>query len=484
MPIMHKSLPFLLIAVWLCACNHAPVATPYPDWQNKDLKADGIFGISTDKAFDQLLKNKKPKTVIVAVIDSGIDTTREGLKNNLWTDPATRAHGRNYLLAETGKEDFIPMLAKGPDSPGYYSTLADFTLHLNNFVTYLNELEQSEMTLDQIDRQMGKLQPKLEDFKAYKPRNVSERILVQMIIERLPEYPDYATMREQELSRPKDLALDHGRLGLSSDYAYSLEPAQFNARLNDWPPAFDNKISNDPPGLTTHPNDNPTHGTYISGIIASGALHHVQIMMLKVFNNIREARDAYEAEAIRYAADHGASIINLSVGKTFSLQKDRVDEAVKYAMSKDVLIVHSAGNNGVDLDVDSNKFFPSPSYLQGGIADAWLTVGASGFRDDSTLMASFSNYGKNKVDVFAPGVRITSLAPHGRTATWDGTSQSAAVVSGLAALIRAYYPHLTASQVKDIIMKSVVKKDVLRNKCQSGGVVNSYLALKSAEEYK
>ena len=138
----------------------------------------------------------------------------------------------------------------------------------------------------------------------------------------------------------------------------------------------------------------------------------------------------------------------------------------------------------MDLDVDSNSFFPSPRYLGGGVAPAWLEVGASGYRNDSTLAASFSNYGHQRVDVFAPGVQVTSTAPHSRLSTWDGTSEAAPVVAGLAALIWAYYPHLTAVQVKEIIMQSVVKTTWLKDKCVSGGVVNAFNALKLAADYK
>jgi subtilisin family serine protease len=189
-------------------------------------------------------------------------------------------------------------------------------------------------------------------------------------------------------------------------------------------------------------------------------------------------RNSDLAAAIRYAADHGARIINMSFGKVFSLHRALVDSAVKYAMAKDVLIIHSAGNDRMNLD--SNSFFPSPKYLDGSIAPAWLTVGASGYRDDSSLPATFSNYGRHTVDVYGPGVQITSTIPNSGTVAWDGTSVVAPVVAGLAALIRSYYPQLTAAQVKDIIVRSVVKRKALEDKCISGGVVNAYNALKLA----
>jgi subtilisin family serine protease len=197
---------------------------------------------------------------------------------------------------------------------------------------------------------------------------------------------------------------------------------------------------------------------------------------------IRELRDKSLAKAIRYAADNGAKVINLSFGKPYTWDKKDVDEAVKYAMQKDVLIVHAAGNDGEDLD--NTPHFPNPIYLDDqGTANAWIEVGASGGKDDNSLAADFSNYGKRTVDVFAPGVNVYSTIPGNRYISWSGTSMAVPVVAGLAALIREYYPKLTAVQVKEIILKSVVKRDVLKDKCVSGGVVNAYNALKLAATY-
>jgi hypothetical protein len=131
-----------------------------------------------------------------------------------------------------------------------------------------------------------------------------------------------------------------------------------------------------------------------------------------LFDNIREMRDEDLANAIRFAVDHGARIISMSFGKTFSLHKPAVDEAVRYAMSRNVLLVHSAGNNGMDLDAAGNSFYPSPKYTGGELAQSWITVGASGYTDDGNLAATFSNYGHMSVDVFAPGVQLTSILPH------------------------------------------------------------------------
>jgi subtilisin family serine protease len=175
-----------------------------------------------------------------------------------------------------------------------------------------------------------------------------------------------------------------------------------------------------------------------------------------------------------------------------------VDEAVKYAVSKDVLLVQAAGNDNKNLDVE--KSFPDRRYESGGVASSYIVVGASGPNDDKTLKADFSNYGKTTVDVFAPGVQIYSTVPDNKYEAYNGTSMASPVVAGLAAMIRSYYPKLTAVQVKEIIMKSVVKvnhnvdvemeegvapKSVpFADLCITGGIVNAYQALKLAATYK
>ena len=246
------------------------------------------------------------------------------------------------------------------------------------------------------------------------------------------------------------------------------------------------------------------HGSHVAGIIAAvrnnniginGVADNVVILPIRNTPNGDE-RDKDVANGIRYAVDNGAKVINMSFGKGYNWDKKIVDDAVKYAVSKDVLLVHAAGNDNKNLDEAQN--FPNPEYLDGGVAASWITVGASGWKNDETVKADFSNYGKTKVDVFAPGVNINSTTPGSKYQKLNGTSMAAPVVAGLAGLIRSYYPNLTATEVKDIIMKSVVKVDQVvkvqqgdavkdipfADLCISGGIVNAYNALKLAAEYK
>ncbi len=243
------------------------------------------------------------------------------------------------------------------------------------------------------------------------------------------------------------------------------------------------------------------HGTHVAGIIGAvrgngvgidGIAPAVKFMMIRTVPDGDE-RDKDVANAIRYAVDNGAQIISMSFGKPYSPYKSAVDEAVKYADAHGVLMVHAAGNDGADLSKGKN--FPTPAFLGGGKAINWIEVGASSWKGGADLAASFSNYGKNEVDVFAPGVDILSTVPGNKYERDSGTSMAAPVVSGLAALIMSYYPSLNASDVKKVIMNSVSKTDQTVTKpgddsakvpfgslSITGGIVNAYRAIQMAEE--
>jgi subtilisin family serine protease len=205
-----------------------------------------------------------------------------------------------------------------------------------------------------------------------------------------------------------------------------------------------------------------------------------------------DERDKDIANAIRFAVDHGAQIINMSFGKGWSPQKVAVDDAVRYADSKGVLMIHAAGNEGEDIA--RKPSFPTPFFLGGGRAQNWIEVGASGWKGGDQLAASFSNYAADRVDLFAPGVAIYSTVPGGGYERLDGTSMATPVVSGVAALLMSYFPELTAADVKRILIASAVRhtsQSVVRpgsddqrvpfgSLSTSGGIVNAYEAVKMA----
>jgi subtilisin family serine protease len=466
------------------------------NWQHLDLVKDTIFGISTDRAYNELLKGNKPKPVIVGIVDSGVDTLQEDLKSVIWIDPKTRHHGWNYIGPETGREDITNLVG---NKKALYDSLAYTTVpetYRRGYQQYrmlvpqleekrkdmqflVNELEVYEKLADQLIQNLGKANPTLAELKSYQPKSDDEKVFVQRIVRRMQFYSDWKTYRYREITHILNLAKYHLAHGLNID----------NQEADTAKGNFD--ISPDKLGPVSSPNLTAYHGTHVSGIIGAvrgngigmdGVADNVKILMLKENGTIREMRDDALARAIHFAVDHGAKVINLSFGKPYAWDKRGVDAAVKYAMKKDVLIIHAAGNNGEDIDKEEH--YPNPNFLNGDKANNWIEVGASGPKNDSTVCANFSNYGEKDVDVFAPGVDIYSTLPYNQYQYFSGTSMAAPVVTGLAALIREYYPKLSAVQVKEIIIKSVVTSKYLTNKCVSGGVVNAYNALKLAATYK
>ncbi|MEO5909550.1 MAG: S8 family peptidase [Pelobium sp.] len=504
------------------------VSTPKPNWQNLDLKTDTTFGISTEKAYQELLKGKKANTVIVAVIDGGVDINHEDLKDVIYSNPKEKVNkkdddkngyvddenGWNFLGGPNGDVEYenleVVRLLRAEKvkfenvdsstvfSPeektaylNYMAMKADVKAQLADANYNLSGINGFRTYLGNVVAAMGKENPTRDDFEDYSPKNAGEKQIRKVMLEVLKEQTDFQKFKKEEI----DATYDH----FNEKIAYQLN-IEYNPR---------NIVGDDENDMTQHYYGNADvtgpdalHGSHVAGIIAAerdnkiginGVANHVKIMSVRTVPNGDE-RDKDVANAIRYATDNGAKVINMSFGKGYSPNKETVDEAVKYAVSKDVLLIHAAGNENINLDEGAN--FPNRKYQDNsGEANAWIEVGASGFKDNTDLKASFSNYGKTTVDVFAPGVAIYSTTPNSTYTNEDGTSMAAPVVSGLAALIRSYYPKLSALQVKDIILKSVTKvthpvilnidtktkKVPFTELCISGGIVNAYNALKLAE---
>ena len=501
------------------------------NWQNLDLKTDSVFGISTEKAYQQLLEHKKPTTVLVAVVDGGVDTSHEDLKAIIWNNPGEvpgngkdddhngyvdDIHGWDFIGGPTGDVNYdnLELVRVLRRDKSKYESLTSSTVspqdkpgwekYQKMRKEYDQEWENSQRTLEGIRgfqdvflgvvKAIGKDTPTIADFQQYQPKDAGEQQVTKVAIGQMQSGESFTQFKDDDLGG----ALKHFQEKVDFQLNLSYDPRSIVG--DDYSNSQQRNYGN-----TDVTGPDADHGTHVSGIIGAvrdnnigikGVANDVRIIAVRVVPNGDE-RDKDVANGIRYAVDNGARVINMSFGKGYSWDKKAVDDAVKYAMSKDVLLVHAAGNDGQDLGTVTN--FPTRIYADSsGQAAAWIEVGASGFNDDTTLAASFSNYGKTQVDVFAPGVSIYSTTPGSHYANHDGTSMAAPVVTGLAALIREYYPKLSAVQVKDIIMKSVVKpthpvviavdgvsKTVqLSDICVSGGVVNAYQALELAAKYK
>jgi subtilisin family serine protease len=511
----------LLTAATLCIATislaqHQTPTTPKPNWYNLDLEDDGQFGISIDKSYQELLKGKKSSPVIVAVIDGGLDVTHEDLKNVVWLNPkeipgngvdddkngyVDDIHGWNFLGSSKESfeydNDLIVMevrrlMARFGDKDSTQvpkKELADYRKYLSkkielegNVARLQQEIENTNRFLTDINAvlaRLGKENPTLDDFNKFVPANPSEQKAQQFIIPVLKNNPDLKSYLEQSKAQLTEKQHDvdyHLNLEYDPRKKYAEEFSALRGRFYG-----NGNVYGAVP---------PEHGTHVAGILAAqrdngiginGVAAAVKVMAVRAIPD-GYGLDKDQANAIRYAVDNGAKVINMSFGLSTATDRKIVEEAVNYALAKDVLFIQAAGNGHDNLD--SGTGYPNrQSSVDQKFVDAFIKVGASGFTDDAQLVVPFSNYGKQSVDVFAPGLGINSTLPGNRYEAHSGTSMAAPVVAGLAAVIRAYFPKLKAKQVKEVIMHSVIQRDVLKNLCVSSGIVNAYRAIKLASTY-
>lgn len=513
-------------------------------WHLEDFNSNNSYGISLEKAYTDLLKDKKPKKkVVVAVIDSGIDTVHEDLKPILWKNkkeiPGNRidddkngypddVHGWNFIGGKDGsnvgkdsyeaarvfykfKKEFgdaaIDEKQLSPEKKESYRIYQRAKFQLESqakeaamYVLVLKDIVERLPSADSILQvAMGKKSftgDELQKFSPTEPSAVKARTNLLGLFQQTRQMESTNTALVSEL-----MQFYSGEK--SKVEAVEKEPFPYRASI-----VKDNY--NDPSDRFYGNNDimgtDASHGTHVSGIIGAvrnnsiginGIADHVEIMTLRAVPDGDE-HDKDIANAIRYAVDNGAWVINMSFGKSFSPEKAWVDEAVRYAESKGVLLIHAAGNDAKNIDTEEQY----PSINAGNdtskVFSNWINVAANGAIDDE-LAASFTNYGRREVSLFAPGVRIYSTVPGGNTyAEKDGTSMASPVVAGVAALILSYYPELSGQQVKQILETSVQRipgkavdrpgseseKVELSQLCKTAGIVNAYEALKLAAATK
>ncbi len=481
-------------------------------WSHADLVKDTIPGMSVDKAYAELLKGKRGKTVIVGVIDSGVDIEHEDLRNVVWKNSKEVAgnnrdddnngyvddiHGWNFLGDATDENlEFVRIIKKGDKNSAIYQKAV---------AEREKEYQQTLQQKQQVDQIVQMIPPAEKTLKEYLKKDTFTEEDVQKI-----NTTDQDVMQAKGLFNflySNDLTPE-----ILNNYADSLYDS-LNYHLNT---EFDGRtvVGDNPDDLSDRDygnanvmgpdKDDAKHGTHVAGIIAAqrnngkgmnGVAHNVKIMALRAVPNGDEY-DKDIALAIRYAVDNGAKVINTSFGKYYSTHPEWVWDAIKYAGQKDVLIVNAAGNEGYDLDDTSHDVYPNDQVDNGKeISDTFLSVGALTDKYGSEMIAGYSNYGKVNVDVFAPGEKIWSTTPNNEYEFLGGTSMAAPSVAGVAALIRSYYPSLSASQVKQILMDSglPIKTKVIvsgsasdvkafPDVVKSGRIVNAYNALIMAEK--
>lgn len=476
-------------------------------WSDLDLVKDTVPGMSVDKAYAELLKGKKSSTVIVGIVDSGVDIRHEDLQGQIWVNPKEIANngkdddnngyiddinGWNFLGDSNNEQlEMTRIVAKGPGTPEYDKAKAELDQEIAGIMQTKQQIDMIVAADKAIKEHLKKDNFTLEDVKAMETED--------------PTLSQYKAMFTQILSNTSKEDFD-ARIQRGVDYVYDQLNYNLNVDFNGRKVVGDNPndLNDTKYGNNNVIGPNPEdakHGTHVAGIVAQvrgngkggdGVAKDVKIMAVRAVPNGDEY-DKDIALGIKYAVDNGAKVINGSFGKYYSPNKEWVQDALKYAASKDVLVIFAAGNDSKDLDV-VNKY-PSDSYDGAPeISNNVIIVGALNVEYGSNMVAPFSNYGKKNVDVFAPGMKIYATTPNQTYEYLQGTSMASPNVAGVAALIRSYYPKLTAAQVKQIIMNSglALKNDVKVGEDQhkanfsevskTGRIVNAYNALIMADQ--
>lgn len=529
----------LVFASVLCTSFFYAQTEKRPDnWFNLDPTNDKVNGVSTEKAYKELLKDKKSTTVIVGVLDSGVDFNHEDLKDVMWTNPGEIAgngidddkngyiddiHGWNFLGNKDGRNvecenlEVTRLMRKlKPKYEGKAETDFKTKEDKEEYKLYQSVKENYAQTRDKFEGSYNQVKFLYEGISSLNTK-VKENQKVDKV--------DPATLEKYEPTEKVDkqmkmisTAMMKGGQGSNLDEIVE-ELKEGYDQLKPYVECGVN-MDFDPREIVgddyNNPNDrnygnpdcngpNSFHGTHVAGIIAAarnngvgmdGVAADVKIMAVRCVPNGDE-RDKDVANAIRYAVDNGATILNMSFGKKFSWDKKVVDDAVKYAESKGVLLMHAAGNDHVNIDEETH--YPCKKFDNGKEASNFMDVGALSWKPEDKVVAPFSNYGKKTVDIFSPGVDIYSTTPKNGYKDASGTSMATPVACGVAAVLKSYYPNLTPQQIKTILIKSSLKtykgkkvikpgtKDELvkfETLGKNAGIVNLYEAIKMAEKFK
>jgi len=510
----------LLALVTLLFISSANFAQKAPlNWYLKSPKEDKVYGTGAENAYE-LLKDKTPQQVIVAVIDSGVETDHADLKDVIWINedeiPGNNIdddnngyiddiHGWSFLGGENGDINYEAMeIARMYQSAKKYfegkdtKNLSDEDQDLyNEFKEIKADYDKEQSTLQAQYQGIKVLSDYInsvksasngvfskETNKAYSPKDemetkIQKRMKIILMIMEAPELENEVVHGADQIGniiKYNEMNVDSIRMAIVGDDPNNLSERYYGCNRYEGPDAM--------------------HGTHVSGIIAGkrgngigidGIASNAKIMVLRAVPSGDE-RDKDIANAIRYAVDNGAKVINMSFGKYYTPSKEIIDEAILYAKSKDVLFVHAAGNDAKNKDIEDS--YPTRKLDNGTVASNWIEVGASSSsKKGKKILADFSNYGATTVDVFAPGVDIYSTVPDGKYEDASGTSMACPATAGVCALIRGYFPELTAEQVKEVLMITSVQykkkiripgtkdKGTMKDVSISGGFVNAEKAV-------
>lgn len=498
-------------------------------WSHADIATDSIPGMSIEKAYE-FVGDKNGATVVVAVIDSGIDIAHEDLKDNIWTNSdeiegngidddrngyVDDVHGWNFLGGEKGKStpEQLEITRIYAQLKSKYDGKSEESLSKKEKkeFAYFKEIEKDFNEMVDEDKKKLAFYKSLEDGlkggHANAQKKLNKSTYTMEDLQTLPAADQHPLLvRALSTGMSVDEMLEQIGEGVHH-FETKLEVnfnVDFDGRSITGDDPYNYKDKDYGNAYVVGSLEDEMHGTHVSGITLAtrnnglgvdGVTNNVKLMTVRAVPDGDEY-DKDVALAIRYAVDNGAKVINMSFGKSYSTNPEWVYKAIKYAAKKDVLLVNAAGNDSKNLDKEDTFPNDAPDGIN-EVSDNVLTIGSMTRKYDENLVSSFSNYGKLNVDIFAPGSEIYSTIPNNEYDTFQGTSMAAPAAAGVAALIRSYYPELSASQVKRVIMNSGVKidfevnvpiKDAKPEKKSfselsvSGRIINAYNALVLAEK--
>lgn len=496
-------------------------------WYHKDFTTSKVYGVNTANAYKYLeSKGLKPKTVVVGVLDSGVQVDHPGLVKNIWSNPnevpnngkdddgngyIDDVHGWNFIGGKNGDIDIDNMevtrvvakykpVFEGDDSTKNKANQAkmpeEFAMYMKSKELFTKKsvdakqnFQQYTMINEAIPEMLKMLGGKTltkENIANIKPTDQKQAIGLQ-VLNNLAQSPAFSGKSPAEVEKlmKEEIkgALDHfGPMAKQYDLNYDPRAEIVGDNYDDY--------SEKSYGNNHYQGPDAEHGTHVSGIIAGlpqgkevqyGVASKVaKIMVVRTVPNGDE-RDKDVANAIRYAVDNGAKVLNMSFGKPVSPGKNVVWDAFKYAEDKGVLLVKAAGNE--NEDVAEHLAYPTNFKNSSDAApfvNNVLVVGASTNRNND-LRAGFSNYNQKMVNVFAPGEEIYSTVPNNEYSYQQGTSMASPVVAGAAAVLLAYMPNLKPAQIIEALVKTSNKstENDFESKSQAGGVID----VKKAAEY-
>lgn len=509
---------------------------PPEGWHHWDEEETDFRGISSDRAYQTILADKSPeKEVVVAVIDGGVDADHEDLQNVMWENEdeipgngkdddnngyVDDVHGWNFIGGKDGESvnhdtfELTRIYGQLHEQFGNADTSSLNQEEKEQYEYYKEIRSDYEYEVNQLNQQYNNIESLSQSMKEAK------EILDEYYADSTYSYEDIQELQPttQELNFAQNVMsyvlendIDSTLIANQKKQIYEFAKYGYNPDFNPRHIIGDNYEDKSERiyGNNDVAGPDPSHGTHVAGIIAAernngvgvdGVATNTKIMGIRAVPNGDE-RDKDVANAIRYAVDNGADIINMSFGKSYSPHKQVVDEAIQYADQQGVLMIHGAGNSAQNTDTTAN--YPTDRYdstTSDSSATLWISVGATHWKPTEEFIANFSNYGDETVDLFAPGVDIYSTMPDNEYKFQEGTSMASPVVAGTAALLMAYYSDLTPQQIRQIILENTVKysdqKVIIPHEgnpdesetklfpelSASDGVVNVYKALEAAEE--